>query len=66
MHGAKTKKALLKRIKITGGGKIMKRSPGQNHFNAKDSGDQTRQKRGYKDTPKSLIKSSKALITRYM
>jgi len=65
-HSSKTKKALLKRVKITGSGKIMKRSPGQNHFNAKDSGNQTRQKRGYKDTPKQLMKSSKSLLTRYL
>lgn len=65
-HGAKTKKALLKRVKITGGKKILKRHPNQGHFNAKDSGNQTRKKRGDKNTPRSLLKSSKALITRYM
>lgn len=65
-HGAKTKKALIKRIKITGGKKILKRRPNQGHFNAKDSGDQTRKKRGDKNTPSSLLKISKALITRYM
>lgn len=64
-HGAKTKKALLKRVKITGGNKIMKRPPGQNHFNAKNSGDQTRQKRGDKAGPHELIKSTKSLLTRY-
>jgi len=62
----KTKKALLKRVKITGSKKILKRHPHQNHFNAKDSGNKTRQKRGDKHTPRSLIKSSKALISRYM
>lgn len=65
-HGAKTKKALIKRVKITGGKKILKRRPNQGHFNAKDSGDQTRKKRGDKNTPSSLLKISKALITRYM
>ena len=65
MHGAKTKKALLKRIKITGSGKIMKRPPGQNHFNAKDSGNKTRQKRGDKVGPHELIKSAKSLLARY-
>ena len=62
----KTKKALLKRIKITGGGKIMKRPPNQNHFNAKDSGDQTRQKRGFKRAPKELIRTGKALLQKYI
>lgn len=64
-HGAKTKKALLKRVKITGGNKIMKRPPHQNHFNAKDSGNQTRQKRGDKVGPHELTKSTKSLLTRY-
>lgn len=65
-HGAKTKKALLKRVKITGRNKIMKRPPSQNHFNAKDSGNQTRQKRGDKVGPHELIKSTKSLLTRYL
>ncbi|OGN00976.1 MAG: hypothetical protein A2651_04155 [Candidatus Yanofskybacteria bacterium RIFCSPHIGHO2_01_FULL_42_12] len=65
-HGAKTKKALFKRVKITGRNKIMKRPPGQNHFNAKDSGSQTRQKRGDKVGPHELIKSTKSLLTRYL
>lgn len=64
-HGAKTKKALFKRVKITGGGKIMKRHSSQDHFNAKDSGNQTRQKRGDKVGPHELIKSTKSLLTRY-
>ncbi len=62
----KTKKALLKRVKITGSKKILKRHPHQGHFNAKESRNKTRQKRGYKNAPKSLVKSSKALISRYM
>jgi len=65
-HGAKTKKALLKRVKITGRKKIMKRPPHQNHFNAKDSGNQTRQKRGNKIGPRELIKLSKSLLTRHL
>jgi len=64
-HTDKTNKSFLKRIKITGRGKIMKRRPGQNHFNAKNSGNQTRQKRGDKIGPHELIKSSKSLLTRY-
>ena len=31
------RKAVLKRIKITGTGKLLHRRPGQNHFNAKAS-----------------------------
>ena len=62
VHTNKTNKSFLKRIKITGKGKLMKRPPGQNHFNAKDSGDASRQKRGYKMAPKELIRSAKALL----
>ena len=61
----KTKKALSKRIKITGGGKIMKRPPNQNHFNARESGQETRGKRGDKRAPKEMNKMVKALISRY-
>ena len=61
-HSGKTKKALSKRIKITGTGKIMKRHPGQNHFNAKDSGNKTRAKRGDKVGPHELTDKVKALI----
>ena len=41
----KTRKCLAKKVKITGTGKIMRRTTGQNHFNAKCSGTQTRNKR---------------------
>jgi ribosomal protein L35 len=44
----KTKKALTKRFKITKNGKIMRRPAGQNHFLAKKSGGQTRDRRGNK------------------
>ena len=45
MAKLKTRKALLKRIKITGRGKFMKRHTNQDHINAKDSGNKTRNKR---------------------
>ncbi len=61
-HSGKTKKALMKRIKITSTGKIMKRPPGQNHFNAKDSGNGTRSKRIGKQGPYELTDKVKALI----
>ncbi|MBU4030862.1 50S ribosomal protein L35 [Patescibacteria group bacterium] len=41
----KTRKALLKRIKITGSGKFMKRPTHQDHLNSKESGNKTRSKR---------------------
>jgi len=45
MRKLKTNKALSKRIKITGKKKILKRALHQSHFNAKESGNKTRQKR---------------------
>ena len=65
MCGMKTKKALLKRIKITGGKKIMKRPNHQNHFNAKESGNVTRGKKGDNLAPKELNKLAKVLISNY-
>ena len=34
----KTNKSYSKRLKVTKNGKIISRKPGQNHFNAKESG----------------------------
>jgi len=58
----KTNKSFLKRIKITGTGKILKRPPGQNHFNSKDSGQVGRSKKGQKTAPKELTRIAKAII----
>jgi len=41
----KTNKSYQKRLKITKNGKILTRKPGQNHFNAKESGTKTLQKK---------------------
>ncbi|MBI2065404.1 MAG: 50S ribosomal protein L35 [Candidatus Yanofskybacteria bacterium] len=58
----KTNKSFLKRIKVSGTGKIMKRPPGQNHFNARANGQQTRDKKGDVQGPHELIRKYKALI----
>jgi ribosomal protein L35 len=58
----KTNKSLSKRIKISGTGKIMKRPPGQNHFNSKATGNQTRNKKGDVEGPKELTDTVKAII----
>ena len=41
----KTRKTVSKRIKITKKGKVIARKTGQDHFNAKESGNVTRKKR---------------------
>ncbi|HEY4515922.1 MAG TPA: 50S ribosomal protein L35 [Candidatus Paceibacterota bacterium] len=42
----KTNKSYSKRFKVTKNGKIVGRRMGQNHFNAKGSGNAVRRKRG--------------------
>lgn len=41
----KTSKAAQKRFKVTASNKLLKRPTRQDHFNAKDSGNDTRRKR---------------------
>ncbi|MFH1178580.1 MAG: 50S ribosomal protein L35 [bacterium] len=41
----KTNKSYLKRIRVTRNGKLMARKPGQDHFNAKQSGSERSRKR---------------------
>lgn len=62
MGKAKNKKALLKRLKITSTGKVLKRSPGQNHFNSKDSGSATMNKRGDVGAPQEYRDQFRALL----
>jgi len=42
----KTRKSISKRFKITKNKKILRRHTRQDHFNARDKGDKTREKRG--------------------
>ncbi|OGN08048.1 MAG: hypothetical protein A2750_01085 [Candidatus Yanofskybacteria bacterium RIFCSPHIGHO2_01_FULL_45_42] len=58
----KTNKSLQKRVKITGRGKMTKRPPHQNHFNAKLSGNQKRNRRGSLTVPRGLLRSAKLLL----
>lgn len=45
MPKLKVHKALSKRVHVTSKGKVLKRHSGQNHFNARESGKTTRNKR---------------------
>jgi len=58
-----TKKSLLKRIKVTGRGKFLRRRTKQDHFNAKDPGKKTRQKRGVFSIAKPDQKIVKVLLS---
>jgi large subunit ribosomal protein L35 len=58
----KTHKALAKRIKITRTGKIIKRKAGQDHFNSRESGNTTRNKRTDVSVTATLRKAIKAML----
>ena len=45
MPKMKTRKAVAKRVKITKGGKVVRRDTGQGHFNSREAGKTTRSKR---------------------
>lgn len=57
----KTNKSYTKRIKVTKNGKLVARRPGQNHFNAKESGTE---RQGRKRT--QLLKLSKRITRRFL
>ena len=59
MPKIKTHKATAKRFKITRNDKIIKRKAGQDHFNTRESGNTTRNKRrdiGIADTEYNVIR----------
>ena len=57
----KTNKSYTKRIKVTKNGKLVARRPGQNHFNAKESG----RKRLERKRPQ-ILKYSKRVTRRFL
>ncbi len=62
MGKQKTVKAISKRFKITKTGKVKKIKDGQNHFNAKATGKQTRNKRRALTLSKADAKVIKRII----
>ncbi len=62
MPKLKTHKATAKRFKITKTKKIKQRKAGQDHFNAKESGNIKRTKRKDITTHKSIEKTIKTLL----
>ncbi|MBP9827694.1 50S ribosomal protein L35 [Patescibacteria group bacterium] len=58
----KTYKALAKRVKITKSGKVTKRKAGQDHFNSRESGNTTRNKRTDITVSDRFVKTVKALL----
>lgn len=45
MPKLKTRKSVAKKVKVTGTGKLKRRSTGQNHYNSRNTGAETRAKR---------------------
>lgn len=45
MNKIKTRQAISKRFKMTKNGKVLHRTCGQDHFNSRDTGAKTQQKR---------------------
>lgn len=58
----KTHKASAKRFRVTRQGKFMKRTAGQDHFNARESGVVTRRKRRDEEVAKVNIPALRKLI----
>ena len=58
----KTHKALSKRVKITSKGKVLKRTAGQDHFNSRESGKITRNKRSDKEMTATQKPAMKVLL----
>jgi ribosomal protein L35 len=56
------RKAVLKRIKITKTGKLLRRRSGQNHFNAKQSRRAQLRQKGFTRFTKSVEKKIKAYM----
>jgi len=58
----KTHKAVAKRFKTTKNKKVMHRTAGQDHFNTRESGKTTRNKRRDQEMSKTLEKNIKQLM----
>lgn len=57
----KTHNAMAKRFKVTKSGKVLRRAAGQDHFNARDTGKNTRRKRRDKTQHPAFAKTIKKL-----
>jgi large subunit ribosomal protein L35 len=58
----KTSKTVSKRMKVTGSGKLLKRKGGQGHFNSRESGTVTRNKRRDLEVSGSYTRNIKQLM----
>lgn len=61
----KTHKAVAKRFKVTKTGKVLKRKAGQDHFNTRESGKVTRNKRRDQKMSDTQTKTIKKLLQQF-
>jgi large subunit ribosomal protein L35 len=61
----KTRKTVSKRFRVTAKGKLMRRRGGQDHFNSREPGKVTRNKRRDEKMSKSFEKSVKTMIVNF-
>ncbi len=61
----KTHNAIAKRFKVTKTGKVLKRVAGQDHFNARESGKTTRNKRRDRTMSESYNKTIKKRVIQF-
>lgn len=61
----KTRKTVSKRFRVTPKGKLMRRKGGQDHFNSREPGKVTRNKRRDEEMSKSFEKTIKTLIANF-
>ncbi len=64
MSKIKTRKAVVKRFKVTKNKKVIKRYCGQDHFNSRNTGKITRKKRRDIQLSKTLQKTVRVAINR--
>jgi len=62
MPKIKTHQSIAKRFRVTKKGKLMKKKAGQDHFNARESGNITRAKRRTQKVDKTISKQLKSLM----
>ena len=58
MPKIKTKKFISKRFKVTKNGKVLKRTDGQDHFNARQTGNKKRNKRSDNSLAEGRLKKT--------
>ncbi len=61
----KTHKAVAKRFKVTKTGKVLKRKAGQDHFNSRERGKVTRNKRRDQKMSDTQTKTIKKLLQQF-